>query len=213
MGHLVSRFIAKKYGPSHCKAYHTNTPVPSEPRQDTHPELYAQLQATPLTDSEVRELTRSGEFSATGSGYYKQMSTKPLTIGLSLRDSPAGLLSWLYEKMHDWSDDYSWTDEEILTWVSIYYFSTAGPDASAKTYYAMESRQPSAFVAAAEYINVPLGILRFSGDLVLLPRLWNQSLGPIVHESSHEGGGHFAAWERPNAIIQDLRLMFKEGLP
>lgn len=46
-----------------------------------------------------------------------------------------GLLTWIYEKLHDWSDEYSWTDDEVLTWVSIYYFSTAGPAASQRIYY------------------------------------------------------------------------------
>lgn len=212
VGHLISRFIAKKYGSSNCRAYHTNTPLPSQPTQEAHPDVYAALQATPLTESDLQGLGRAAKFSTDGSGYYKQMSTKPLTIGYSLRDSPVGLLSYLYEKLRDWSDSYQWTDEEILTWVSVYYFSTAGPDASAKVYYAMEKRQPSAFVVAAEYIDVPLGILRFSGDLVLLPKIWNQTLGPIVQENDYEGGGHFAAWEKPDAIVNDLRLMFKAGM-
>jgi hypothetical protein len=45
-------------------------------------------------------------------------------------------------------------------------------------------------------------------DLVLLPKSWNHTLGPIVHEAEHERGGHFAAWEQPGAIVADLRLMF-----
>jgi hypothetical protein len=189
-------------------AYHTNTPAPAQPSPETHPELHAQLLSTPLSEAEKRGLERAGRFQTEGSGYYKQHSTKPRTIGYSLRDSPAGLLAWVYEKMHDWSDEYPWTDDEILTWVSIYYFSTAGPDASSHIYYAIEHRQPNAFAATQSYVDVPLGIARFNNDSVLLPKLWNQSLGPIVLESEHERGGHFAAWEQPDAIVQDLRSMF-----
>ena len=48
--------------------------------------------------------------------------------------------------------------------------------------------------------------------MVLLPKLWNHTLGPIVFENEYEGGGHFAAWERPDAIVNDLRSMFgREG--
>jgi hypothetical protein len=43
--------------------------------------------------------------------------------------------------------------------------------------------------------------------LILLPKLWNQTLGPVVLENEYEGG-HFAAWERPDAIVGDLRAMF-----
>ncbi|KAM5341528.1 hypothetical protein ACJ41O_014559 [Fusarium nematophilum] len=209
-GCLVARSISKMYGPSRCKAFHTNTPVPSEPTKETHPELHARISTTPLTEAEKNGLSRAADFSQEGSGYYKLQSTKPTTIGYSLRDSPVGLLAWIYEKLHDWSDDYPWTDEEILTWVSIYYFSTPGPEAASSVYYAMEHSQPPAFAAAAGYVDVPLGIARFSNDLLVLPKLWNQTLGPVVFESEYEKGGHFAAWERPDAIVQDLRAMFGE---
>jgi len=63
------------------------------------------------------------------------MTTKPQTFGYFLADSPVGLLAWMYEKLHDWSDEYHWTDDEICTRVSIYWFSKAGPAASARLYY------------------------------------------------------------------------------
>ena len=87
----------------------------------------------------------------------------------------------------------------------------AGAAATSYVYYGMEHRQPAAFPAAQIYIDVPLGVARFSKDLILLPKLWNHTLGPIVLESEYERGGHFAAWERPDAIIRDLRRMFEEG--
>jgi hypothetical protein len=200
--------MAKLFGPSRCLAHHTNTPLPSQPTAETHPKLHAQSLSTPLTEVEQKGLVRAAAFDKEGSGYYKIQSTKPMTIGYSLQDSPVGLLAWIYEKLHDWSDSYPWTDEEILTWVSIYYFSTSGPDASSKVYYTFEHCDPPAFAAAGAYMDVPLGISRFLNDLVLLPKSWNHTLGPIVHEAEHERGGHFAAWEQPGAIVADLRLMF-----
>ena len=46
-----------------------------------------------------------------------------------------GLLAWIYEKLHDWTDEYPWSDDEIFTWVSVYAFSRAGPGASLRIYY------------------------------------------------------------------------------
>lgn len=209
----MGRSIASKYGPKNCKAFHTNSAVPAEPTVESHPELYAKVQATQLSDFDKAGLERTAYFSQEGQGYYKQQSTKPQTIGYSLTDSPVGLLSWLYEKLHDWTDNYSWTDDEILTWVSIYYFSTAGPAASSYSYYIIEHSDPGAFAASQKYIDVPLGIARFAKDLILLPKLWNKSLGPIVLESEYSKGGHFAAWECPEDIVRDLRTMFGEGGP
>jgi pimeloyl-ACP methyl ester carboxylesterase len=211
LGSLVARFIALKYGSKHCKAYHINSAVPSEPTAMSNADLYAKIKATPLSETEIADLERTALFSREGKGYYQEQATKPQTIGYSLTDSPVGLLAWIYEKLHDWCDKYPWTDDEILTWVSVYYFSKAGAAATSYVYYGMEHRQPAAFPAAQIYIDVPLGVARFSKDLILLPKLWNHTLGPIVLESEYERGGHFAAWERPDAIIRDLRRMFEEG--
>ena len=211
MGSLVARFIALKYGSKHCKAYHVNSTIPAEPTATAYPELHARVKATPLTESEIAGLSHTESFFTEGNGYLRQQSTKPQTIGFSIADSPVGLLAWIYEKMHDWSDKYTWTEDEILTWVSIYYFSKAGPAATSLFYYEMEHRHPTAFTASQVYIDVPIGIARFSNDSILLPKLWNHTMGPIILQSEYEIGGHFAAWERPDAIIKDLYAMFGEG--
>ena len=213
MGCLVSRIIASKYGPKHCAACHTNSAVPAEPTAEPHPELYAKVQATPLGDSDQAGLERTAQFFKNGQGYYAQQSTRPQTIGYSLADSPVGLLSWIYEKLHDWADEYPWTDDEVLTWVSIHYFSKAGPAAPSNVYFSMENSTPGAFAASQVYVDVPLGIARFSKDLILLPRLWNHTLSPIIYESEYSKGGHFAAWECPNEIVSDLRSMFGRDGP
>ncbi|CAM1507652.1 Fc.00g072930.m01.CDS01 [Cosmosporella sp. VM-42] len=212
IGHLITRYMAKRFGPSRCKAYHTTTPAPAQPSQEAHPELYEEMLSTTLSETEQRGLSRLAIFSKEGLGYYKQMSTKPTTIGFSLKDSPVGLLAWVYEKLHDWSDNYHWSDEEILSWVSIYYFSTPGPDAASSIYYTMEHADPPAFTAQEAYVDVPFGVSRFANDSVLLPKLWSRTLGPVVFENEHAAGGHFAAWERPDAMVGDIRRMFNKTL-
>jgi hypothetical protein len=85
--------------------------------------------------------------------------TKPQTVGYALADSPVALLAWIYEKLHDWTDSYPWTDDEILTWVSIYWFSRAGPAASIRIYY--EATHTSTQVTRERiqrYIGVKLGL-------------------------------------------------------
>lgn len=210
MGHLVTRFMAKRFGPSRLRAYHTSTPIPAQPDPEAEPELHAKVASTPLTELEQRGLARAAAFSSEGSGYYKQMATRPRTIGYSLRDSPVGLLAWMYEKLHGWSDNYPWADDEVLTWISVHYFSTPGPEATSDVYYAMDHVEPPAMTGQQGYVDVPFGVARFENDLVLLPKLWNGTLGPVVFESEYERGGHFAAWERPDAIVADLRKMFTE---
>jgi hypothetical protein len=200
-----------KYGPKHCKAYHLNNAAPAEPTTTSHPELYAKMQATPLSQTDLAGLARTKEFSTHGNAYYLLQSTRPQTLAYSLTDSPIGLLSWIYEKLVEWSDDYPWSDDEVLTWVSIYYFSVAGPAACLNLFYENEHRVPSAFDKVKEWIDVSLGVARFEKDLILLPKAWNGTLGPVVLESEFERGGHFAAWECAGAVVGDLKRMFGRG--
>ncbi len=207
--------MASKYGPAFCKANHINNAAPAEPTATDHPDLHAQVQATPLTDEEKEGLQRSATFGQTGNAFYLLQSTRPLTLAYSLSSSPVGLLGWMYEKLHDWTDSYPWTDTEILTWVSVYYFSRPGPSASLNIYYENDHRQPKKPLFAelqANVPDVPLGISRFPKDLLLFPKLWHHTMGPVVFEHSHGHGGHFAAWECPEALVEDLRAMFgKDG--
>lgn len=47
-----------------------------------------------------------------GTGYFGVHATQPQTIGYSLTDSPVGLLAWIYDKLVNWTDNYSWEDDE-----------------------------------------------------------------------------------------------------
>jgi hypothetical protein len=212
IGSLTARFVAQKYGPEHCKAHLLLGAVPAEPTAETHPELHTKMINTPLFPAELESLARTAHFDKEHSGYLRLQSTKPLTIGYSLTDSPIGLLAWIYEKLINWTDSYPWTDDEILTWVSIYYFSTAGPAASVDMFYEMQHREPrGAFEESQKWCDVPVGVARYPKEVIQLPKLWNQTLGPVVWEGEHERGGHFPAWECPESVLVDVRRIFGAG--
>jgi pimeloyl-ACP methyl ester carboxylesterase len=130
-----------------------------------------------------------------------------------MADSPIALLAWVYEKLHDWTDEYPWTDDEILTWVSIYQFSKAGPASSLTIYYEVLKIQRDELVKTMEYIpKVPLGLSFYPKDVLTPPTSWGKRLGPVVHEVVHDSGGHFASYECPEQFAGDLRDMFgREG--
>lgn len=44
-----------------------------------------------------------------------------------------------------------------------------------------------------------------------MPKSWAPTLGPIVFSGEHKKGGHFAAWEVPESLAGDLRIMFGKG--
>lgn len=213
-GFYITRAIGLLY-PESCLASHVNMIRASQPSWTSHPVLALQHALTPYTDGDRKGLERGAWFQNEGQGYRILQSTKPQTVGYALTDSPVALLAWLYEKLHDWTDDYPWTDDEILTWVCIYYFSTAGPAASLRIYY--EATHPQAGVwkerTQVWIPKVKLGLCKTPRELGLVPNTWGRTLGPVVFESDKDKGGHFAAYEVPEEIVKDLRQMFGKRGP
>ncbi|CAL8581297.1 hypothetical protein XPA_006997 [Xanthoria parietina] len=210
-GCMITRIMSLRY-PSHLRAAHINMIRGHAPTLFSNPLLYLQHQFSPSNARERNGADRSNWFLKEGSGYRLQQATKPQTLGYSLSDSPVGLLAWMYEKLHDWTDGYPWTDDEILTWVSIYWHSTAGPAATLRIYY--EAAKDREFGRDRSEVYVPtvkLGLSHFPQELTVVPKTYARTMGPVVFESEKEKGGHFAAWECPDELASDLRIMFGKG--
>jgi len=186
---------------------------PNKPTESDNPELYAKMLSTPLTEDDKAVLARHEEFKKWDSGYFLLQRTRPQTIAYSLADSPLGMLAWIYEKLHDFTDNYSWQDDELLTWISIYWFSTAGPGAPPRIYYEFFNKEPvSEIVQSGRWADAPLGVARFPKEPSNLPKLWHEGLGPIVQWTEFPRGGHFSAYEMPVEIVAEVRRMYgKDG--
>jgi hypothetical protein len=139
-------------------------------------------------------------------------STRPATINHMISDSPVGLLAWIWDKLVDWSDDYPWTEDEVCLFVSLYVFSRAGPDAASYIYYeALKDDKVITFPIVQGYIDCPLGIADFPVEICNNPVSWRHTMGPIVYQEIFDKGGHFAGWERPDAVAKGLCEMFGKG--
>lgn len=219
-GAIITRTMAAMY-PKHLKAQHLNMMLAVKPPTLTQaPIQNLKHRFSSYNASEIAGFERSQWFIEEGSGYNREQSTKPQTLGYALADSPVALLAWIYEKLHDWTDNYAWTDDEILTWVSLYWFSTAGPAASTRIYYEATHPGPQHLKfhhrdeIGTRYVSgVPFGWSRFPKELRVRPKSWAYSIGQMVHFSDNERGGHFAATEQPQVIASDLIQMFKRGGP
>ncbi|KAI1769010.1 alpha/beta-hydrolase [Hypoxylon sp. FL1150] len=212
----ISRALAHLY-PKYCKATHLNMDSANAPEYLKNPILALQHAVTPYNKREHHGIDRSRWFEVEGHGYNVEQSTKPQTLGYALADSPVACLAWIYEKLHDWTDSYPWTDDEVCTWVSIYWFSAAGPAASVRIYYETNHNVDGRKGKIDRYkirewtSGVKLGFSHFPMDIAVRPSTWVRTLGNVVFEKEHDSGGHFAAWERPDDIVTDVREMFGKG--
>lgn len=62
------------------------------------------VQSFSLDAFERSTLERSQVFRQQGTGYQKIQGSRPGTIGQALFDNPVGILAWIGEKFHEWSD-------------------------------------------------------------------------------------------------------------
>lgn len=136
-----------------------------------------------------------------------QQSTRPQTLGYALHDSPVALLAWIYDKLHLWTDGYPWTDDEILTWVSIYLFSAAGPTASTRIYYeTSEDGSLMETISKPAPAGVKVAVAQFEKEVMKYPVSWMRLLSDgSVRATEYPRGGHFAAWEVPELLVEDLK--------
>ena len=65
-----------------------------------------------MSQKDKEGLTRTALWQKVGQGYAGIQGTRPQTLGYAMADSPVGLLSWIYDKLIDWTDDYKWQDDE-----------------------------------------------------------------------------------------------------
>ncbi|KAF9884173.1 hypothetical protein FE257_002231 [Aspergillus nanangensis] len=213
-GSMIARIMAHRYS-EHTKAVHVNFLPVAPPYPWKSPLVFLQsLLTIPFSAKDKGNLAVTQHYLSQGNAYLRQQETRPQTLGYALHDSPVALLAWIYDKLHTWTDDYKWTDDEILTWVSVYYFSTAGPAASIRIYY--EAAQKSDLfdtskmgtldvVSRPAPSNVKLAVAQFHRELIKVPLSWMSLAGNAIRAKEYERGGHFAAWEVPDLLAYDLR--------
>ena len=145
-------------------------------------------------------------------GYQKIQGTKPQTLAYGLTDSPAGLAAWIVEKWRSWSDCHGdiesrFSKDEILTNISVYWF-TGTINTSMHRYHAI-FHDPD--IGLDERIETPMGFAHFPGEIGNghAPRSWVERACNVAHWTEFDRGGHFAALEEPELLVQDVRDFFR----
>jgi epoxide hydrolase len=161
-----------------------------------------------LTASERRRLQAIDWLRREATGYAAIQATRPQTIGYALNDSPVAQLAWIVDKVHDWTDpaaalpDQAVGREHLLTNATLYWLTGTGAT-SAHQYY--ENRVAPA--APATRSEVPTAIALFPTDPTI--RSVAESRHNLVRWTEYSRGGHFAALEAPDLLVDDLREFYR----
>jgi pimeloyl-ACP methyl ester carboxylesterase len=193
-GAAVTTQIGRNGG--RCAAVHLNMPLGFPPGNLDNP-----------TDEERRALEAGKHYQDWDSGYMKQQSTRPQTIGYGLVDSPVGQLAWIVEKFWAWTDcdghpENVLTRDELLDNVMLYWLTASGAS-SARLYW-----ESFTFFGGFGRVELPTGIASFPKEILQAPRSWCEPNYNITHWTTMPRGGHFAAFEQPELFVDDVATFF-----
>jgi pimeloyl-ACP methyl ester carboxylesterase len=184
--------------PEHCLGIHLNMPIaPPTPESMEN-----------LTEFEQAALAGIQHYTDKDSGYSKQQSTRPQTIGYGLVDSPAGQAGWILEKFWSWTDcdghpENVLTRDELLDNVMLYWLPGTGAS-SARLYW--ESFNSPPFDA----VDVKVGASIYPKEIFRSSERWVKARFPkLVHYNALEQGGHFAAFEQPETFVDEVRTCMR----
>jgi pimeloyl-ACP methyl ester carboxylesterase len=182
----------------HCVGIHVNMPL-VRPDPDTMDDLTALEQSA---------LAATQYYWDWDSGYSKQQSTRPQTVGYGLVDSPAGQAAWILEKFWAWTDcdghpENVLTRDELLDNVMMYWLPATGAS-SARLYWESFGK------VAREEVHLPAGCSIFPKEIFRCSKRWAEKrFRTLVYWNELDRGGHFAAFEQPKLFVQELRACFQ----
>lgn len=151
-----------------------------------------------------------------GLGYANEMGLRPQTL-YGIADSPIGLAAWMLDH-----DDRSYklitrvfagqkeglTRDDILDNITLYWVTNTAVS-SARLYWEATLVATSGFFDPRN-ITIPVAVSAFPDEIYAAPKNWAEKAYPkLIHYNKLDKGGHFAAWEQPQAFTEELRASFK----
>jgi pimeloyl-ACP methyl ester carboxylesterase len=166
----------------------------------------------PLSGDELQAFNQLSDFYGHHLGYAVEMTNRPQTL-YGLSDSPIGLISWMLD--HD-KDSYELLSgaffgkpsgisrDDYLDNATLYWLTNTGIP-SARLYW--ENKLDFFDI---KNVTVPVGVSAFRYELYQAPKSWSEKAYPkLVYYKRHDVGGHFAAWEQPQLLSEDIRGTFR----
>jgi len=225
-GAVIAKSIAINFS-DHCVALHLNMVVPRLPLDASFRSLaiasnmlldFSPLGSLVMSERDKHSLDRFLDYTRHGSGYMAIQGSKPMSLGVGLADSPVGLLAWILEKLEAWSDGAGnvlnvLDKDEILTNVMIYYVTNSIASSMRLYYESAQNDKQGSRQLVSTYVEIPTAVASFPNEIIIFPRRWIALSYNLLHYNVFPEGGHFAAWEQPDLVAQDLRSFFFKTMP
>jgi pimeloyl-ACP methyl ester carboxylesterase len=169
----------------------------------------------PTTHAEKDWLARFAANFERESGYSHEQGTRPQTLGFAMVDSPVGVAAWIFEKFGAWADlprrgDGSpdvwkrFSEAQLLSNIMLYI--APGAAVTASWIYQGQREDGADKLPAGARIGVPTGVAAFPDPVFIPPpRSFAEKTYRIVRWTEMPKGGHFAAMEEPELLLDDLR--------
>jgi pimeloyl-ACP methyl ester carboxylesterase len=205
-GASVSAQLGHEF-PEHLIGVHLSLPVLF------HVSYYSGLSPEDYGPGEEGWFEKMQRRMASAASHVAVHSQDPQTLAYALNDSPVGLASWLLERRRLWSEHEgdlfeALSKDMLLTSVMLYWVT--GCIGSTMRYYWENWRQSVRMVhERIPAIEAPTGIAVFPGDLVFVPRRLAERYTNLARWTEMPRGGHFAAAEEPDLIVDELRAFFR----
>jgi len=213
-GNAVSEIMALM-APPELLGIHTNMPA-TVPAEISKSLASGTQPPAGLSADELNAYQQLGFFYSKGLGYAQEMGLRPQTL-YGIEDSPIGLASWMLD--HD-ARSYELitrvfeghkeglSREDILDNITLYWLTNTAIS-SARLYW--ETFQlPKAGFFDPRHVAIPVAVSVFPDEIYAAPKNWAEKAYPkLVYYHKLDKGGHFAAWEQPQAFSEEMRVAFK----
>jgi pimeloyl-ACP methyl ester carboxylesterase len=211
-GNAISEVMALQRPPG-LLAIHTNMPatIPA----DVVKLIPGGPEPAGLSVQEKHAWDQLVEFYSNGLGYAQEMTHRPQTL-YAIADSPVGLAAWILDhdiqsynliaRVFDGASE-GLSRDDILDNVTLYWLTNTAVS-SARLYW--ENRNGKGGFFDPRGVPLPTGVSAFAEEIYQAPESWTRKAYPhLVLYKAHPKGTHFAAWEQPQALTEDLRETFR----
>ena len=181
-----------------CKAIHINCLTMRHPKG-------------PQSDEEKNWQIKFDKDQVMQDGYRTQQATKPQSLSYGMMDSPVGIAAWIIEKMYSWSDlkdnqlESVYSKDTLLANIMVYIL-TKTFDTASWIYFGRREEGGRFFPKDFKKIEIPTAAAIFPAEMSEWPpRSYVERIFNIKQWTEMPAGGHFAALEKPDLLVNDIR--------